>query len=74
MHFIAFQEKEMLEKYYIAADVFILLTRGDVWGLSINEAMANALPVITTDRCIAGIELVEQNGNTNDYKISYRTK
>jgi glycosyltransferase involved in cell wall biosynthesis len=63
VHFIAFQEKEMLEKYYIAADVFILLTRGDVWGLSINEAMANALPVITTDRCIAGIELVEQNKN-----------
>lgn len=38
-------------------------TRKDVWGLVINEAMANGLPVITTDRCVAGLELVQNSVN-----------
>jgi len=63
VHFIDFKQKNELKKWYRAADVFILPTRGDVWGLVINEAMAQGLPVITTDRCIAGLELVDdQNG------------
>ena len=33
-------------------------TREDIWGLVINEAMAAGLPVITTDRCAAGVEMV----------------
>ena len=47
----------------MAADLFVLPTREDIWGLVINEAMSFGLPVITTDRCIAGLELVgEKNG------------
>jgi glycosyltransferase involved in cell wall biosynthesis len=61
VHFIDFKNKDELKKWYQAADLFVLPTRGDVWGLVINEAMANGLPVITTYRCGAGIELI-QNG------------
>jgi len=43
--------------------VFVLPTREDIWGLVINEAMAYGLPVITTDRCVAGLELVEDGVN-----------
>ena len=32
-------------------------------GLVINEAMAYGLPVITTDRCVAGLELVKEGAN-----------
>jgi len=60
VHFIGFQSKETLIKYYRAADVFVLPTREDIWGLVVNEAMAYGLPVITTDRCVAGLELVEE--------------
>lgn len=35
----------------------------DVWGLVINEAMACGLPVITADRCVAGMELIEDYKN-----------
>ena len=49
--------------YYQACDLFVLPTREDIWGLVINEAMANGLPVVTTDRCIAGLELVEDGEN-----------
>jgi len=64
VHFVDFKVKEQLKDYYMAADIFVLPTREDIWGLVINEAMANGLPVITTDRCIAGSELVlnEKNG------------
>ncbi len=63
VHFVGFKNKEDLSEYYKAADLFVLPTREDIWGLVINEAMAYGLPIITTDRCIAGLELVdEKNG------------
>lgn len=61
VYLIDFLPKEELKRYYLAADVFVLPTREDVWGLVINEAMANGLPVITTDMCNAGTQLI-QNG------------
>jgi len=63
VHFLGFQSKETLVKFYKAADVFVLPTREDIWGLVINEAMAYGIPVITTDRCVAGLELVEDGVN-----------
>lgn len=63
VHFVDFMPKEKLWKYYQAADFFVLPTRDDPWGLVVNEAMANALPVITTTRCIAGLEMVEDGVN-----------
>ena len=58
VHFIEFMPKDKLKDYYRAADVFVLPTREDIWGLVVNEAMANALPVITTDKCVSGTEMV----------------
>lgn len=61
-----------LKRYYYAADVFVLPTRSDTWGLVINEAMTYGLPVVTTDKCVAGNALIENgvNGyivNVEDY-------
>lgn len=63
VYFVSFVPKKILKDYFKAADIFVLPTSSDVWGLVINEAMANGLPVITTDKCIAGIELIEDNKN-----------
>lgn len=63
LHVIPFMPKNELFRYYKAADIFVLPTREDIWGLVVNEAMACGLPVITTDRCNAGIELVEDGIN-----------
>lgn len=68
IHFINFKKKDELIEYYKAADLFVLPTRGDAWGLVINEAMACGLPIITTKACIAGLELITdyENGFITD--------
>jgi glycosyltransferase involved in cell wall biosynthesis len=63
VQFVDFKTKKELDKYYKASDVFCLATRDDIWGLVINEAMAKGLPVVTTDKCVAGLELVENGVN-----------
>lgn len=63
IHFIQNISKEKLKLYYKSADLFVLPTREDIWGLVINEAMAHGLPVITTDKCVSGLELIENNIN-----------
>ena len=60
---IDFLSKDELRKYYQAADLFVMTTREDTWGLVVNEAMEHGLPVITTKKCIAGQCLVEDGIN-----------
>jgi len=60
---VDFQPKSIITDYYKAADLFVLPTREDIWGLVINEAMANGLPIITTNRCVAGLELIDNGIN-----------
>lgn len=64
VHFISFTDKATLKKWYGGAEIMVLPTREDIWGLVVNEALAQGTPVVTTDRCIAGLELVknEENG------------
>ena len=72
VHFIDFLAKDALKEYYRAADVFVLMSMGEAWGLVINEAMASGLPIITTNKCVAGLELVDDENGTlidvGDYK------
>ena len=63
LHFVDFKIKSELAKWYKSADLFVLPTREDIWGLVVNEAMQFGLPVVTTDRCVAGLELVKDNEN-----------
>lgn len=72
VHFVPFKSKKELADYYGAADLFMMLSRGDVWGLVINEAMAFGLPIITSDKCIAGLELVSNGENGHIVDIEDR--
>lgn len=60
-HVIDFKKKEELWKWYEAADVFAFPTRGDAWGLVVNEALACGLPVVTTTKCVSGVELIQDS-------------
>ena len=60
---VGFKQKEEIFEYYKAADLFVLPTRKDIWGLVINEAMACGLPVISTNMCLGAVELIENGIN-----------
>jgi len=53
-----------LAKFYAIADLFVLPSLEEVWGLVLNEAMAAGLPIITTERVGGARDLVkdEENG------------
>ena len=61
VHLVRFMCKKELLNYYQARDLFVLPTREDIQGLVVNEALIYGTPVIKTDYCVAGIELI--NGN-----------
>ena len=54
--FVEFVQPNVLKKYYLSSDLFVLPTREDIWGLVMNEAMAYGLPLISTKNCVAAVE------------------
>lgn len=63
MHFPGFVPRDELPALYGASDVFVFPSRGDPWGVVVNEAMSCGLPVITTDAVGAGYDLVGDGVN-----------
>ncbi len=62
VHFIDFVLPEQVNDYYKASDLFVLPSETDVWGLVLNEAMAQGLPVIASDSVVASHSLILDNG------------
>jgi glycosyltransferase involved in cell wall biosynthesis len=52
-----------LDDLYSRADVLVLPSHYDVWGLVVNEAQAYGLPVIATDQVGAAADLIEPGVN-----------
>jgi len=63
VHFLGNKSYEELPKYYSMADIFVLPTLEDVWGLVVNEAMACGLPVITTKAAGCAVDLIVPGEN-----------
>lgn len=60
VHFTGHIPYEQLPTCYAASDVVLLPSLSEVWGLTLNEAMASTRPVITTDITGAARDLVIQ--------------
>jgi glycosyltransferase involved in cell wall biosynthesis len=58
-----FQGYDALPAYYRLADVFILASTSEQWGLVVNEAMAAGLPVMVSERCGSAADLVRHGEN-----------
>jgi glycosyltransferase involved in cell wall biosynthesis len=52
-----------LERLYRRADVLVLPSYYDVWGLVVNEAQAHGLPVIATEEVGAAADLIDDGVN-----------
>jgi glycosyltransferase involved in cell wall biosynthesis len=63
IEYVGFQAPENLHRYFAQADVFVLPSRYDGWGVVVNQAIAAGLPVICSDQVGAGYDLVEDGVN-----------
>jgi len=63
VRFVGFAQREQLPNYYALAEVLILPTYTDPWGLVINEGMACGLPIIVSDVAGCAVDLVTEDWN-----------
>lgn len=63
IRFAGFVQRDQLATYYALAEMFILPTYTDPWGLVVNEAMACGLPVILSRAAGCAADLVKDNWN-----------
>lgn len=60
---VGFKEANELPVYFAQANVFILPSRHDGWGVVINQAVAAGMAVIASDAVGAAVDLVENDRN-----------
>ena len=58
VRFLGFQNQSELPAFFALADVFVLPSRHEPWGLIVNEAMAAGCPVIASSDVGAAPDLV----------------
>jgi 1,2-diacylglycerol 3-alpha-glucosyltransferase len=63
VRFAGFAQRDQLAIYYALAEMLILPTYTDTWGLVVNEAMACGLPVIVSQVAGCAADLVKENWN-----------
>jgi glycosyltransferase involved in cell wall biosynthesis len=63
VRFVGFAQREQLAIYYALAEMLILPTYTDPWGLVVNEAMACGLPVVVSRAAGCAADLVRDNWN-----------
>ncbi|HEU5103054.1 MAG TPA: glycosyltransferase family 4 protein [Roseiflexaceae bacterium] len=63
VHFLGFRNQTVLPLFYALADIFVLPSVDEPWGLVINEVMCASLPVIATDVVGAAADLVRHSEN-----------
>ena len=61
--FVGFVNQEDMPSLYAASNVFVLPSKGETWGLCINEAMAAGNAIIASDGCGAAADLIQQGRN-----------
>ena len=58
VHLVGFKNQSELPTFYAAADVLVLPSEYETWGLVVNEAMACGLPCIVSDMCGAAADMI----------------
>jgi glycosyltransferase involved in cell wall biosynthesis len=66
VHFHGFANQSVLPQIYGAADVFVLPSENEPWGLAVNEAMCAGLPIVASAEvgCVADLVHPHVNGQT----------
>jgi glycosyltransferase involved in cell wall biosynthesis len=59
VHFAGFQNQSRISPYYHAADLFVLPSNSETWGLVVNEALHHGLPCVATEAVGCAVDLIE---------------
>ena len=69
VNYAGFQAPDALPQFFAQADVFILPSRYDGWGVVVNQALGAGLPVICSDQVGAGHDLVADGENGYVFRV-----
>jgi glycosyltransferase involved in cell wall biosynthesis len=69
---LPFQDQHQMKLLYRVANVFILPSKSETWGLCVNEALASGTPVIVSDKCGSSKDLVKNEVNGLVFKSDIR--
>ncbi|MGE3340251.1 MAG: glycosyltransferase family 4 protein, partial [Alphaproteobacteria bacterium] len=58
-----FRNQSEVVDLYTAADVLVLPSASETWGLVVNEALASGLPCVVSSGVAAGVDLIRDGGN-----------
>ena len=65
---LKFKNQKSLRKEYFKSDIFILPSRYEPWGLTINEAMASSNVVVSSKSVGSSFDLIKNNYNGYKFK------
>ncbi|AFY37234.1 glycosyl transferase group 1 [[Leptolyngbya] sp. PCC 7376] len=60
--YAGFQAPDLLPEFFNQADIFVLPSRYDGWGVVVNQAVGAGLPIICSDAVGSAADLVKDNG------------
>lgn len=63
VEYAGFHAPEALPRLFARADVFVLPSRYDGWGVVVNQALGAGLPIVCSDQVGAGYDLVREGVN-----------
>ncbi|GAB3640778.1 glycosyltransferase family 4 protein [Spirosoma arcticum] len=62
VYLTGFVNQSEIGAYYSVANLYVMCSDGDAWGLSVNEAMLFGLPIVLSDRVGCAPDLLINNG------------
>lgn len=68
IHLTSFQPKNLILSYLRSSDGFILLSKEDIYGHVVNEALSQGIPVLASENVIAAKVLIQSG--VNGYLLS----
>lgn len=70
VYFFDFVDQYDLPRYYALADLLVLPSREEVWGLVANEALYSGLKVIVSDACGCAPDIIKPNSKGFIFKTN----
>lgn len=63
VYLVGFRPRESIFDFYAMADILVLPSKNETWGIVINEAMCFGLPIVSSDKVGAAVDLVKDDYN-----------